>query len=621
MHTPQFSEFPHDVGHALRLLRKNRGFTAIAILTLALGIGATCSILTVLNAVVLRPLPYGTPNKLVWLDETLPDDPDANVSWLDFQDWKRQSTVFESVAGYADNTLTMTGRGEPKILHVYLVTAEYFSVMRVAAALGRAFSQEENLPGGPPVVVLSHRLWQQDFGEDPRIIGTTISLDAKSCTVVGIMPAAFGDITQTDVWVPLEQYLPKTYWTNRSLSWFMYAVARLRPHVSLAEARSAMNSIASGLAQQYPQSNRSTGVVMLPLATHVSGDSRPLLLMVVAAVILLLLVACGNIAGLSLVKAVGREREIAVRLAMGAGRGRIFRQFMAESFILSIAGGGVGVVVSIFAIKVIGVVLPKNIPFSGRITLDGTVLGMTLFAILLAGFLVGLAPAIMGMRVDLASALKARGRQLSRGSRYTHYALVICEMGLAVTLSIGAGLMVRSLMALLRVDPGFEPRQLLTETALLPDAQFPNSIQVSSFFDQSLERIQQLPGVQSAAAVFPFPLRPPLFRGSVAIEGQLPRQGEQWMTYFTVATRDSFRTMGIPLLRGREFDKEDTASTSSVAIVDQEFTNRYFPNLDPVAKRVKLFTQDFGDPKRKAMTKDRTVRQSRRIRGGPGVIH
>ncbi len=591
-----------DVGYSLRLLYKSGGFTIIAVLTLTLGIGASSSILTVLNAALLRPLPYKAPDRLVWLNETLPDDPDPNVAWLDLQDWKRQNTVFASIAGYATNTLTLTGRGSPKLLTGHFVGADYFSVMGVPAALGRTFSPEENLSGGSPVVILSHRLWQQDFGEDPKSLGTTVNLNAKSCTIVGVMPASFGDITHTDLWVPLEQYLPTVYTTNRKLSWFMYVVARLRPEVSFGEASSAMNVIAKSLAQQYPESNATTGVLMLPLARHISGDSRPMLLIVGAAVILLLLIACGNVAGLQLVRAVGREREISIKLALGAGRGRIFRQFMAESLILSFAGGIGGLLLTIAATKLIATVLPRNIALSGEITVDGTVLGITLLIILLASFIVGLAPAIRGMRFDLQSALRERSRQLSRSHRHMYQALIVCEMGLGMALLMDAGLIVRSMVSLLRVNQGFDAHQLLTETALLPDAQFPEGAQISSFFNAALARISNLPGVQSAAAIFPFPLSHHLFRGSVAIEGQLPRSGELRMTYFTVATPRSFRTMEIPVLRGREFVVEDTALAPAVAIVDQEFANRYFPNQDPVGKRIKLFTDDFGDPKKKQIT-------------------
>src|SRR5258708_14549717 len=259
-----------DAGYSVRLLYKSGGFTIIAVLTLTLGIGASSSILTVLNAALLRPLPYKAPDRLVWFNETLPDDPDPNVAWLDLQDWKRQNTVFASIAGYATNTLTLTGRGSPKLLTGHFVGADYFSVMGVPAALGRTFSPEENLSGGSPVVILSHRLWQQDFGEDPKILGTTVNLNAKRCTIVGVMPASFGDITHTDLWVPLQQYLPTVYITNRNLSSFMYVVARLRPEVSFGEASSAMNVIAKSLAQQYPESNATTGVLMLPLARHIS---------------------------------------------------------------------------------------------------------------------------------------------------------------------------------------------------------------------------------------------------------------------------------------------------------------------------------------------------------------
>ena len=431
---------------------------------------------------LLRPLPYKEPAKLVWLTETSPEEPDHNVSWLDLQDWKSANQVFESIAGYSSNTFVLTGKSKPKMLTGQYITADYFAVMGVPPALGRSFTKDENVPGGPPVVILSYRLWQQDFGGDPNVIGTTIKLNAKGCNVVGVMPASFGDVLHGDVWVPLEPYLAKIYMTDRRLSWFLYAVARIRPEISLARARSAMEGLAKGLAQQYPESNRTTGVLVLPLATHIAGEMRPVLLMVAAAVIFLLLIACANIAGLLFVKAIAREREIAVRLAVGARRGRIFRQFMAESMVLSMLGGITGLLLTLFTTRIMISAMPQDVRLSGTINVDGTVLAFASLVILGTGLVLGLAPALMGLRLNLQSALKTRIRQVSKTHRRVHGALVISEIALAMALLVGAGLMMRSMLGLLRVDPGFGAHHLLTATALLPDAQF-SPEQISSFFD------------------------------------------------------------------------------------------------------------------------------------------
>ena len=596
-------DFIQDAIHGLRVLRKNPGITIISVITLALGIGATTSIFTLVNAVLLRPLPYKEPAKLVWLTETSAEEPDRNVSWLDLQDWKSGNQVFESIAGYSSNTFTLTGRGRPKFLTGQYVTADYFAVMGVPPALGRSFTKDENVPGGPSVVILSHRLWQQDFGGDPNVIGTTIKLNAKSCNVVGVMPASFGDVLHSDVWVPLEQSLAKIYMTDRRVSWFLYAVARIRPQISLGRARSAMEGIAKGLAQQYPESNRTTGVLVLPFATHIAGEMRPVLLMVGAAVLFLLLIACANIAGLLFVKAIAREREIAVRLALGARRGRVFRQFMAESMVLSMIGGITGLLLTLITTRMMISTLPQDAPLSGTINVNGAVLAFASLVILGTGLVLGLAPAFMSLRLDLQSALKARIRQVSKTHRRIHGALVISEIALAMALLIGAGLMMRSMLGLLRVNPGFGAQHLLTATALLPDAQL-NPKEISSFFDQAVESISHLPGVKSAAALYPPPFNPQLYRAYIGIEGRAPQQGEQRTTYFIVVTARSLETMEIPLLKGRHFTRDDTTSSVPVVAIDEAFARRFFPGQESIGKRIKLFTQDFNDanPKKPPLT-------------------
>jgi putative ABC transport system permease protein len=582
-----------DIRFALRMLRKSPGFTALAVLTLALGIGANTTIFSIVDAALLHPLPFKDPGRLVWLTESLPNTPDNNASWLDVQDWKQQNNVFEGIAGYSDFSLALTGSGNPQILLTEFVSKGYFDLLGVPPLLGRTFKPEEHLPGGPFVVVLSDSFWIEHFAGDPGAIGKTLKLSDTACTIVGVMPAGFGSVTHTVLWAPFEGAVPQHFLTQRAYSWSMYAVARLKPHVTFEQARTNILGISERLEQEYP---KTTGglAVMLPLARRLLGDIRPALLMLSAAVFFLLLIACANIASLLLVKAVGRQKEIALRLALGAGKWRLFRQLIVESMVLSVAGAAFGLQLASGGTKLLAALLPA-VPFSNIISVNRSALLFTLGLTLLAGLLFGLAPALMGLRMNLQSTLKSGAHQVQGSHHRAHRALVITEVGLAAMLLIGAGLMLRSMMELFRVAPGFDTHQLLTEAVVLAHIDTPPPQQCSATVDQAVASIQQLPGVDSAAAVFPVPFADQVTFTFLAIKDRPPQPGESRIAHFAFASTDYFRTLHIPPIEGRMFTAADTVNSLPVAVIDQELAKRYWPGQDPIGRQIRLAVQDFSD--------------------------
>ena len=593
-----------DMRYGLRQLRRNRGFTVVAVLTLALGIGANTAMFSVVDAVLLHSLPYKDPARLVWLTESLPNttELDNHVSWLDMLDWKSQNRVLSDVAGYTQDSLALTGSSiTPQMLPGQFVSEGYFNVLGVAPLLGRTFTPEENLPGGPPAVVLSYSFWMQHFAGDPAAIGKALRLNDESWTIVGIMPAGFGDVTHTTIWAPFEQLVPKRFLTQRQFSWSMYAIARLKPGITFEQARTNMRVISQRLEQEYP---RTTGgvAVMLSLRRYLVGDVRPALLMLSAAVFFLLLTACANIASLLLARAVGRQKEISIRLALGAGKWRLFRQLIVESMVLSLAGALLGLVLAELGTKLFVVLLPANAPFSNLISINGSVLVFTLALTLLAGLLFGLAPATTGLKVSFQGSLKSGTHQIHGSQNRAHRALVITEIGLAATLLIGAGLMLRSMLELFKVAPGFDTHQLLTETVVLDHFNTLSLQQSTSRLDQVVRRIEQLPGVGSVAAGFPAPFTVYDNHTFLAIKGRPPQPEQSITVPYTPVSTSYFSTLRIPLIEGRTFTAADRPKSLPVAIVDQELATRYWPSEDPVGRQIKLHTLDFGDPSQTPLT-------------------
>ena len=583
-----------DIKYAITLLIKKPAFSIVAILGLMLGVGANTAIFSVVNALLLKPLPYKEPGRLVdlWSDNTVnPKAPHA-ISYTNFVDWRDQSQSFEGMAAYTQNDFNLTGSGEPERVHGVQTTYNLFSLLGVNPIAGRTFLPDEDKPGATPVAILSFSIWQHKFGGDRGVVGRSIDLDGSSVEVVGVLPPGFDFVRETEVWTPLAmQYDP-----DRRLSLGLLGIGRLKPGVSLAQARSEMAGIASGLAEQYPATNKNWTVKLVPLQEDVVGEFRTGLLVLLGAVVLVLLISCANVANLLLAQAASREKEVAVRLAIGASRSRIIRQFLTESVILGIAGGGLGLVVALFGVKLLSG-LGRNVPRAEEIGVDARVLGFTLGVSILTGLAFGLAPAFQATRADLTSSLK-EGTKGGSGAGVRHRlraALVVSEIAVALTLLIGSGLLIKSFRNIEAVGPGFDPKGIVTFDLQLPDSdKYKKPEQRASFFNQTLERIRAIPGVTAAAATMMIPLTP---NGAVLLfyaEGQPHRGPEDYTAAnYNVVSSGYFDTMHIPILQGRDFSEQDKQGSDLVMIVSETMARKYFAGQngtgsDAIGKRIKF---------------------------------
>ena len=490
-----------DLRFGMRMLLKNPGFTIIAVIALALGIGANTAIFSVVNAVLLRPLPYKNPERLamVWEENSKQGFPRDTPAAANYIDWRDQNHVFESMAAMVDISFNLTGTGEPERIDGHRVSASLFQLLGVQPQLGRAFLTEEDQPDANHVVIMSHGLWQRRFGADPAIIGKPINLNGKSFTVVGVMPGGFEFPTRTDqLWIPIAF---DTTEAKQRGNHYLDVIARMKSGISLQQVQAEMTTIAARLQQQYPETNTSIGAVVTPLHEHVVGDIRPALLIMLGAVAFVLLIACANVANLLLARAAVRQKEIALRLALGASRSRMTRQFLTESVLLSALGGGVGLLFSIVGLDLLKRFIPPNISQVHAISIDGKVLLFTLLVSVATGLLFGVAPAAQVANSDLNDTLKETGRDSAAGSHGNRIRgfLIISEVAASFLLLIGAGLLINSFFHLRHVDPGFRPEQLLTMKIVLPEARYPDKQRRSLFYDKLLRRVETLPGVASAA--------------------------------------------------------------------------------------------------------------------------
>jgi putative ABC transport system permease protein len=585
-----------DLRYGARTLRKNPAFTAIAVLTLALGIGANTAMFTLADATLLRPLPYRAANQLVWITEQSSTGDSTGVSWPNFGDWKRMNTAFSEMAGYRGARLAFSSDGEPSIVLARYVTANYFNVVGGQAVLGRTFVPEENVVGGPEVAILSYEFWQQQFGGSPQIVGRTIRLEGRSFTIVGVMPKDFGAVTQTAVWAPFEQNVPKLYLDSRQYAWLLYIVARRKPGVSPEAARADMDRVGQLLAKQYPAIDGFSRPLLQDLRQNMLGDNREILILLVTAVVLLLAITCANVAGLLLVRMVSRQRELALRRALGASKHRILQKILTEGLLLALAGGILGAFTAWALVQFAAISLPKTLPLVAPLSVNTRALLFTLFATILSSFAFGIAPALLGTRANPQSVLQSSSYRVRGGYHRVHAALIICEIGLAMGVLVGAGLLVRTMAVLLRTNVGFDSGRLLTATVTLPQTDYPKGARSAQFAEQSLERLQRLPGVESAAAVFPIPFTQQVYEVWLAVEGRVPRPDFEQTTYVSVVSSNYFDTMKIPILKGRGFVKADEAPNSHSLLIDRGLAELYWPDQDPVGKSVKLATQDFSNP-------------------------
>ena len=582
--------FWHDLRYAVRTLRNNPGFAAITILTLALGIGANTAIFSVINAVLLRPLPFGDPDQLCIITERLPSVPVVGPSYENFQDFRDRAKSYSAMSATRITTLTLTGVGEPQRLPAQMTSASMFPLLGVTAPLGRTFAPQEDRAGGPQVALLSYGFWRRHFAGSADVLGRSITLDNKSYTIIGVLPADYQLLVPSDVYVPFEPWA-KMLPEDRNWHPGITAVGRLRTGVTLAQAQSEMKIIAGNLAQEYPIYDTGMGADVTSMRDRLVSNVRPALLVMLAAVGLVLLIACGNIANLLLARATGRRQEIAVRTAMGASRSRIVRQLLTESGLLALAGAGIGV---LFAWGSIGWLLRLGgnaLPNISPVTVDSRVLLFAATLAILSGVLFGLAPAFQTARIDLRTVLSeaTRGATSSRAQRHTRSALIVAEVGLALLLLVGAGLLLRSFERLASQLPGFHPENLLVADVPLSVNAYPNSVERMEFFDRLLEKLRATRGVHSVGAATTLPVTGTGSAIHFNIEGRAPKSPHDYVIIgYRPVTAGYLETLGVPLIRGRFVTQSDTEKAPYVAVINQAAVRQYFPDVDPIGKRIQL---------------------------------
>ena len=579
-------EMIQDLRYGVRMLLKNPGFTAVAVLTLVLGIGANTAIFSVVNTVLLRPLPFKEPDRLVRLWESNSPNNLAyfSVAYLTFLDWRNQNQVFSEMGAYREDGFNLFAGSEPKRISGARVTSDFFSVLGIQPALGRAFLPAEDAPGGERVVVLSHGLWQRSFGGDPQLVGRQVSINGQSYTVIGIMPAGFQyPFEDTGLWMPYALDPAK----GDRVSHFLRVIGRLKPGVTLPQARAELEGIAVRLEQAYPDTNKNWRVSMMSLHDSISGQIETTLYVLLGAVGFVLLIACSNVANLLLSRNAAREREIAIRAALGAGRGRIVRQLLTESLLLAIAGGAGAIFVASWGIKALVAFGPRNLPRLNDVSLDGSVLGFTLLVSVLTGMIFGLVPALQRSKLDLNSALKDGGRTAGGGARKLRHLLVVSEVAFALLLLVCAGLMLKSFVRLQQVAPGFEPEKSLTMEINLVPAKYAKLNDLTSFLQQTLDRIKTQPGVTFAGAAHRLPLQGNSFMG-FTVEGRPPASANETPSAnYRSITPDYFRAIGSTIVAGRTFTEEEAWQKGGAVIINQTLQRKYWPNEDPVGKRLK----------------------------------
>jgi putative ABC transport system permease protein len=598
---PLIETFLQDTRYAFRMLRKNPGFTAVAVLTLALGIGANTAIFSVVYAVLLKPLPYANPDQLFNVFQAKPQEGVGGTGWsyANFAELREQNRVFSDMAGAQQHQLTLTGRGEPAVVNTSVVTPELFSLFGEKPLAGRAFFPEDGKAGAPPVVILSENLWRGTFGADPNILGSSINLDKRSFTIVGIMPAAFRFplLTKSEqLWIPLVQDPLFGSWTERRGGHWLQVTGRGKPGVSMTQVQAELDAIAARFAKEFPAENDGWTIRMVPLQQMIVGKARSALLVLLGAVGLVLLIACANIANLLLTRATSRAREIAVRTTLGAGRTRIVRQLLSETAVLGLLGGVTGIALAYWGVQALNSLLPENLPRMNAIRVDNFVLGFALLLSATASCAFGLAPALFAANSNLQSSLREGGGRSgeSRSRRRARSFLAAGEIALAMVLLVGAGLLLRSFSKLMSVSPGFDAQHLVKADISLPRFQYSTPQQWAAFSDELLARIQAEPGLEDSAVAVPRPIVDGFINLGLDIVGNPASSASASADYVSVSP-DYFRVMGIPLLSGRLFDRRDILSSHRVTIISKTMARLYFPNQDPLGKQLRFsFPPDSG---------------------------
>lgn len=585
-----------DLRLALRSLLKRPGFNSVIIITLALGIGANTAIFSVVNTVLLAPLPYQDPARLVavWAKNDQKGLTNQPVSYLTYLDWKEQNQVFDHLAAIRPEAFSLLDKGEPERVNGLRVTVNILPLLGAQPARGRDFLPEEGQPEKASVALISHGLWQRRYGGDPKLIGQTLTLDAKPYTVIGILPPGLKypglqlPPTGADVWIP---FIVVPSQNTRGFA-NLRLVGRLKPGVTLERAQSEMDLIARRLEQQYPTDHTNLGIQVVPLQEQLVGRVRPALLILLGAVGLVLLIAGANVANLLLARAAGRRAETAIRTALGASRWRLIRELLTECLLLSLLGGLAGVLLAAQGVSWVKRLNIGNLPRVEELGIDLWVLGFTFLISLLTGLVFGLVPALQSSRGELTEALKVSRKGAAGGVQHRRWlnSLVVAEIALALVLLVGAGLLLRSFRLISAVDPGFNPHNVLTLSVPLPPANYPDQQKQAQFYENALAKLNAVPGVQAAAAVFRIPVVG-LATAIFTIEGKpIPFGNEPNADYRTISP-NYFRTIGIQLRRGREFNERDAADAPDVVIINEELARRFFPGEDPLGKRLQIATE------------------------------
>jgi len=582
-----------DIRYGIRMVAKSPGFAAIAILTLALGIGANTALFSVVNGVLLNPLPYQESDRLVAIYAKTKEFSHSSISYPNFLDWVRNQRSFSSMAAFREENYNLTGMGEPERVKAEMVSADFFSVLGVSPVAGRLLRSEEDRVGAQPVALISGGFWKRKFGSAPDALGKTLALNGVGYTVVGVIPADFryesGNFQNSDVYVPIGQWNDPTF-RDRRAGMGMDAVGRLKPGVTLQQARADMDTISQRLAETYPDADKGTGIALLPLKQDVVGDIQPFLLVLLAAVAFVLLIACVNVANLLLARSTGRLREFAIRAALGARQGRVIRQLLTESLVLSCAGGGLGLLLAAWGTQAAIRLIPEALPRAQSVHVDARVLIFTLAASVLAGIFFGLAPALRTSRADLQATLREGGRGSSGARRRLQGLFVVVEMAMALVLLAGAGLMIRSLANLWSVNPGFNPRSVITFSVSYPTAPGATPDAIRASMRQLQDTVAGVPGVEAAS----------LSAGAMPMSGdsELPfwidgqpkpaTDSEMKTSLFYVIEPDYLKAMGIPLERGRSLAPADNEHSPFVIDIDEQFAKLYFAGQNPIGQRVHL---------------------------------
>jgi putative ABC transport system permease protein len=591
-----WGDLRQDFRYACRTLRRNPGFAAAAVLTLALGIGANTGIFSIINAALLRPLPFPSPNRLIALYPRLETGENGTISPSDFLDYRRQARSFEHLAAYRETSFNLTADSQPERVRGVVVTPDFFSVLAVNAKIGRGLTAEQDKPGNPRAVVLSYALWKRIYGASPAVLGQSVLVDDEPLTVVGVMPEHFEFPAGSDLWAPSRFDAPEhplkplvDNSTSRATHYFD-VFGRLAPGVGLEQASAEANTIASRLKQQYGDDEEGVGANVVPLHDALVGQTRPALLVLLGAVALLLLIACVNVANIVLARGATRQKEIAIRIALGAGRLRLVRQLLTESLVLALLGGGPGVLLGYATLPLLKAMISTSEMPGAAVRLDGGVLAFTALISIVSGVFFGLFPALELARPEVNSVLKEGGRGAAGASHAhrTRSILVMSEIALAIVLLIGAGLLIRSFGRLPAVPAGFNPEHVLSMRLSLPAAKYPKPTDRETFVKEVIERISALPGIRSAAAISRLPLNPGNSSRSLEVQGRTPPPSGVISTDYLVVSPDYFRSLGISLLGGRVFTDRDDSNAPAVAIVSQAAARYLWPDQDPIGRFLKI---------------------------------